>query len=98
MSNIISARSTRAIKLPCCASTTTLGRKGRQATYDFSRVASGFAVGYFQQPWGAASGFGLLIGIQAVIVAVATGVLTCLYVFGERLRLRGGPLKFKGSS
>jgi hypothetical protein len=68
------------------------------AFVNFSRVASGFSVGYFQQPWGAASGLGLLFGIQAVIVALATGILTCLYLFGERLRLRGGPLKFKGSS
>ena len=64
---------------------------------NFARTASGFSVGYFQQPWGDKSGYGVSFGIQAVIVAVAAVVLTALFFFGERLRAKGGPLKFKGS-
>jgi len=64
---------------------------------NFSRVSAGFAVGYFQLPWGAAEGYGTSFGIQAVIVAVSTVILALMYFFGERLRLKGGPLKFKGT-
>lgn len=68
------------------------------ASVNFSRVASGFSVGYFQQPWGAANGFGTLIwNSSGHCGACYGGVLTCLYVCGERLRLRGRPLKFQGS-
>jgi MFS family permease len=67
------------------------------AFLNFARTAGGFSVGYFQQPWGAASGYGLSFGIQALIVGVATVVLTLIFIFGPRMRERGGPLNFKGS-
>jgi hypothetical protein len=55
-------------------------------------VIGGFTVGYFQQPWGAKSGFGLSFGIQAVIVALAVVIVLVLQVFGGRLRAKGGPV------
>lgn len=55
-------------------------------------VISGFTVGYFQQPWGAKSGFGLSFGIQAIIVAIATAIVTFLQFYGGKLRAKGGPV------
>ena len=55
-------------------------------------VIAGFAVGYFQQPWGAKSGYGLSFGIQAIIVAVATIIVGILQVYGGRMRAKGGPV------
>ena len=66
------------------------------AFINFARVGGGFAVGYFQQPWGAAQGYGVSFGIQAAIVAGAVGVLTVLYLCGERMRKGGRQLRFKG--
>jgi predicted lysophospholipase L1 biosynthesis ABC-type transport system permease subunit len=55
-------------------------------------VIAGFAVGYFQQPWGIKSGFGMSFGIQAVIVAVAMVIVALLQVYGGWLRAKGGPV------
>jgi hypothetical protein len=55
-------------------------------------VIGGFSVGYFQQPWGEKSGFGISFGVQAVIVAAAMGVIVILQVFGGRTRAKGGPV------
>jgi MFS family permease len=68
------------------------------AFVNFARTVSGFSVGYFQMPWGLASGYDVSFGIQAAVVAVATLILTFIFFFGERLRQKGGPLHFKGSS
>ncbi|KAF2269664.1 MFS general substrate transporter [Lojkania enalia] len=59
---------------------------------NFARVISGFSVGYFQQPWGEKSGFGLSFGIQAIIVAAAMGIIVVLQIYGARLRVKGGPV------
>lgn len=59
---------------------------------NFARTVGGFAVGYFQQPWGTKDGYGTSFGIQAAVVAVAVGVLTFIRVFGPKLRAKGGPL------
>ncbi|KAK6532487.1 hypothetical protein TWF281_006676 [Arthrobotrys megalospora] len=59
---------------------------------NFARVLGGFSVGYFQQPWGAASGYDVSFGVQAAIVAAALGVLLTLHIFGKRMRVWGGPL------
>lgn len=61
---------------------------------NFARVIGGFTVGYFQQPWGAASGYGVSFGIQAAIVAAAVGILVILQVFGKRMRAWGGDIKY----
>ena len=57
---------------------------------NFARVLGGFTVGYFQQPWGAKSGYGVSFGIQAAIVAIAMIILICLQRFGAALRVKGG--------
>lgn len=59
---------------------------------NFARTIGGFAVGYFQQPWGAKEGYGTSFGIQAAIVAVAVAILTVIQVYGPKLRAKGGPL------
>ncbi|OCL04421.1 MFS general substrate transporter [Glonium stellatum] len=56
---------------------------------NFSR---GFSVGYFQQPWGAKSGYSLSFGIQAIIVAVAITIIAILQTFGGKLRHKAGPV------
>lgn len=62
------------------------------AFLNFARTIGGFTVGYFQAPWGEASGYGVSFGIQAVVVAVALGILICVNVFGQRMREKGGPV------
>ncbi|KAH8654545.1 major facilitator superfamily domain-containing protein [Tricladium varicosporioides] len=57
---------------------------------NFARVCGGFTVGYFQQPWGAKDGYGLSFGIQALLVAVAVGILICIHRFGAGMRARAG--------
>ncbi|KAI9830059.1 MAG: hypothetical protein M1819_005889 [Sarea resinae] len=62
------------------------------AFVNFGRAACGFAVGYFQQPWGARQGYDVSFGLQAVIVAVAFLLLVCIQVFGARIRRWSGPV------
>jgi hypothetical protein len=59
---------------------------------NFSRIIGGFAVPYFQQSWGHANGYEVSFGVQAALIAVALGVLTCIHIFGARMRAWGGPL------
>ncbi|KAK6341494.1 hypothetical protein TWF696_008567 [Orbilia brochopaga] len=59
---------------------------------NFARGIGGFSVGYFQQPWGAKTGYDVSFGTQAAIVAVALGVLLILRVYGKQMRIWGGPL------
>lgn len=61
---------------------------------NFARTIGGFAVGYFQKPWGMENGYGTSFGIQAAIVAAAAAILTGIFVFGPKLRAKGGPLNF----
>jgi hypothetical protein len=55
-------------------------------------VIAGFAVGYFQQPWGAKSGYGVSFGIQAAIVAIAVVIIGMLQMYGGKMRTKGGPV------
>lgn len=64
------------------------------AFLNFARTVGGFAVGYFQQPWGQRSGYATSFGVQAVFVAVAVAILVVLHVFGPRMREKGGALKY----
>lgn len=59
---------------------------------NFARVVSGFAVGYFQNPWGQKEGFGLSFGIQAIVVAAAVLILVALQIWGPRWRAKAGPV------
>ncbi|GAB7348120.1 hypothetical protein MBLNU459_g6138t1 [Dothideomycetes sp. NU459] len=64
------------------------------AFLNFARTVGGFAVGYFQQPWGEKDGYATSFGIQAVFVAVAVVILVVLQTFGPRMREKGGPLRY----
>ena len=90
---MIASVATTAYALDCCPN----GSGEVSAFINFARAVGGFSVGYFQQLWGAKQGYQTSFGIQAAIVAVATGILTVLYLFGERMRAKGGHLKFSGS-
>ncbi|KAH6986743.1 hypothetical protein EDB80DRAFT_874777 [Ilyonectria destructans] len=49
---------------------------------NFARTIGGFAVGYFQQPWGEKQGYGTSFGIQAAVLGVALAIfgrLLCLW-------------------
>lgn len=56
---------------------------------NFSRVIGGFAVGYFQAPWGERVGYNVSFGTQAVIVAVAASIVVVIHRWGAPLRVRG---------
>lgn len=56
---------------------------------NFSRTIGGFAVGYFQAPWGERVGYNVSFGIQAVIVAVAICIIVVLHLWGAPLRVKG---------
>ncbi|MCJ1408110.1 hypothetical protein MMC19_002183 [Ptychographa xylographoides] len=60
---------------------------------NFARVVGGFSIGYFQQPWGAAQGYGISFGIQAAIVGAALIILCFLQTCGGWLRTKGGPVR-----
>jgi hypothetical protein len=61
---------------------------------NFARVCGGFAVGYFQSPWGTKVGYDKSFGIQAAIVGVALVLLVLIQRWGTMLREKGGPVKF----
>ncbi|EXJ68979.1 uncharacterized protein A1O5_07914 [Cladophialophora psammophila CBS 110553] len=68
------------------------------AFINFMRVMGGFAVGYFQQPWGVSVGYGASFGTQAAVIVAAGGILIFIYFYEERLRVKGRPLRFPGST
>lgn len=57
-----------------------------------SRIIGGFAVPYFQQPWGQANGYDVSFGVQAALIALALVLLSGIHVFGARMRAWGGIL------
>ncbi|KAH9204534.1 major facilitator superfamily domain-containing protein [Leptodontidium sp. 2 PMI_412] len=57
------------------------------AWLNLARTIGGFAVGYFQQPWGAKSGFDVSFGIQSVIVAVSLIPIAVVHQYGHKMRL-----------
>lgn len=63
------------------------------AFINISRLLPGFAVGYFQQPWGEAQGYAVSFGIQAATILLATMILVILQKWGHRIRVKGGPLQ-----
>ncbi|KAH6642757.1 major facilitator superfamily domain-containing protein [Boeremia exigua] len=60
---------------------------------NFMRVAGGFSVGYFQQPWGDRVGFATSFGTQAAIVAFSGVFVVAAHVYGHRLRARFGQIE-----
>lgn len=59
----------------------------------FIRVAGGFSVGYYQQPWGAAIGYDRSFGTQAALVGVGVLAVAVIHKFGHRLRIKSGDIK-----
>lgn len=62
------------------------------ALINVARLFPGFAVGYFQQPWGEKNGYGVSFGIQAATILFATSLLLVLHKWGHALRTMGGGL------
>lgn len=65
------------------------------AWLNFSRTTGGFIISYFQVRWANAMGTKKSLGIQAAIVFAAWFLIVYLQFFGEKLRRRSGPLRFK---
>ncbi|GAM89106.1 hypothetical protein ANO11243_071410 [Dothideomycetidae sp. 11243] len=59
----------------------------------FARVAGGFSVGYYQQPWGAKVGYAATFGTQAGIVAFSLIAVVALQIWGRKLRLSAGTVQ-----
>jgi hypothetical protein len=68
------------------------------AWLNFFRIECGFAVPYFQMAWGAKVGFGAAFGTQAALIIAASTILIPLFMYGEKLRIKGGALRFPGSA
>lgn len=60
---------------------------------EFARVAGGFSIGYFQQPWGEKVGYGISFGTQAATLVFAMILVGFAHYYGHALRLRAGPLR-----
>lgn len=58
----------------------------------FIRVAGGFSVGYYQQPWGQAVGYGNSFGTQAALVGLGVIFVAIIHRFGHRLRVKSGDI------
>ncbi|KAK5347905.1 hypothetical protein LTR34_006211 [Exophiala xenobiotica] len=59
----------------------------------FIRVAGGFSVGYYQQPWGEAIGYDKSFGTQAAFVGLGALAVAAIHKFGHRLRIKSGDIK-----
>ena len=62
------------------------------ALTNIARVGSRFAVGFFQQSWGAKEGYDVSFGLQAVIVVVFSSLVVLSQFFGKPLRNLSGPV------
>ncbi|KAJ9602183.1 hypothetical protein H2200_013303 [Cladophialophora chaetospira] len=58
----------------------------------FIRVAGGFSVGYYQQSWGQAVGYGNSFGTQAALVGLGVLFVAVLHKFGHRMRVKSGDI------
>lgn len=59
----------------------------------FIRVAGGFSVGYYQQPWGQAVGYNNSFGTQAGLVGFGVILVALIHKFGHRLRVTSGEIE-----
>jgi len=57
------------------------------------RVIGGFSVGYFQEPWGQAVGYGASFGTQAASIGFFAIFIVIVQIYGHRLRVSGGGVK-----
>ncbi|KAL9112383.1 MAG: hypothetical protein Q9227_003225 [Pyrenula ochraceoflavens] len=65
------------------------------AWVNFSRTIGGFIISYFQVRWAESAGTIDSFGTQAGILSAAWMIVLVLLVFGKRLRLMGGTVRFK---
>lgn len=64
------------------------------AWINFARTTGGFIISYFQVTWAQAMGAKWSFGIQAAICAGAFLMIVALQVYGKRMRMASGSLKF----
>lgn len=57
------------------------------AWINLARTTGGFAVGFFQEPWGHKMGYDVSFGIQAAICAVSVIPVVIVHLYGHRMRL-----------
>ncbi|KAL5313143.1 hypothetical protein ACEPPN_018876 [Leptodophora sp. 'Broadleaf-Isolate-01'] len=57
------------------------------AWLNLARTMGGFAVGYFQQPWGKKTGYDVSFGIQAGIVTISILPILVVHKYGHSMRL-----------
>lgn len=60
-----------------------------------SRTIGGFIISYVQVRWAAAGGTERSFGTQAAVCFAAVGIVIGLQIWGKRLRVWSGRLKFK---
>ncbi|KAL8740153.1 MAG: hypothetical protein Q9190_007116 [Brigantiaea leucoxantha] len=65
------------------------------AWVNFARTTGGFIVSYFQVTWATKKGTEQSFGVQAAICGAAFLIVLFLQMYGKRLRVWQGPLKFK---
>ncbi|OAG45113.1 hypothetical protein AYO21_00461 [Fonsecaea monophora] len=63
------------------------------AILNLSRCMGGFAVGYFELPWGLKDGYPVSFGVQAALVVSSVFFLIGFMFFGKALRRWGGPVE-----
>lgn len=58
------------------------------AWLNVARTSGGFAVGFFQEPWGKKSGYDVSFGIQAAVTAISLVPVVVVHLYGHRMRLK----------
>lgn len=61
----------------------------------FARTTGGFIISYFQVSWAESQGTKRSFAVQAGITAGAFLIVVGLMMFGKRMRMRSGELRFK---
>jgi biotin transporter BioY len=64
---------------------------------NFCRTTGGFIISYFQVSWANSKGTKESFGTQAAICVAAFVIVVLVIVFGKKMRLWAGPLKFTTS-
>lgn len=66
------------------------------AWLNLARTMGGFAIGYFQEPWGNATGYDVSFGIQSIVVASSIVPAIVVHKYGHRMRLKSAAKNEKG--
>lgn len=59
-----------------------------------SVALGGFVISYFQVTWAQAQGTKISFGVQAAVCAAAFLIIVFVVLFGKKIRVKSGPLKF----